>query len=181
MQGMPLRFQFDERKGREALAYISSKWPGVTVFYASKALFFAEKAHLNRYGRPIVADTFIAMPNGPVPSTLYDFLKEGFGLSGDPDAFKAAIDTGSYPTIKAKREPEAGALTESDIECLDEAVAFCRVRGFSSLSQLTHQERAWAEAPTNGPMDYENFIDVDHPHREAIIEEAHEFAAYGVM
>lgn len=178
---MALRFQFDERKGREALAYIASQWPQVTVFFASKALFFAEKAHLNRYGRPIVADTFIAMPNGPVPSTLYDFLKAEFGLAGDPEAFKGAIDTGSYPKIVAKRGPEEGVLSVSDLECLDEAIAFCRVRGFGHLSQLTHQERAWAEASTNGPMDYENFIDENNPHRAEIIEEAEAFAAYGVL
>lgn len=178
---MPLRFQFDERKGREALAYIASRWPSVTVFFASKTLFFAEKAHLNRYGRPIVADTFIAMPNGPVPSTLYDFLKSEFGLAGDPEAFREAIDVRNYPALAARRAPQIDALTESDIECLDEAIAFCRARGFGYLSQLTHQERAWAEAPTNGPMDYENFIDDDNPHRDAIIEDARDFAAYGVM
>jgi Protein of unknown function (DUF4065) len=62
-----LRFQFDERKGLEALVYIASKWPGITAFFASKVLFFAEKRHMNEYARPIVADTFIAMANGPVP------------------------------------------------------------------------------------------------------------------
>ena len=178
---MALRFQFDERKGREALAYIASRWPNVTVFFASKALFFAEKAHLNRYGRPIVADTFIAMPNGPVPSTLYDFIKGDFGLSGDPEGFKGALDLASYPTILPRRECEAGVLSESDVECLDEAIAFCRVRGFGHLSQLTHQERAWAEALTNGPMDYEKFIDENNPHREAMLEDARAFAAYGVL
>ncbi|QNA83217.1 SocA family protein [Sphingomonas sp. So64.6b] len=80
---MALRFQFDERKGTEALAYIATQWPGITVFYASKVLFFAEKKHLNTYGRPIVADTFVAMPNGPVPSTLYDFIRGNLGLSGE--------------------------------------------------------------------------------------------------
>jgi len=51
-----LRFQFDEKKGVEALIYIASKWPSATVFYASKVLFFAEKFHLNKYARPIAAD-----------------------------------------------------------------------------------------------------------------------------
>lgn len=54
MKKQSLRFQFDEKKGVEALTYIASKWPGVTPFYASKVLFFAEKYHLNRYARPIV-------------------------------------------------------------------------------------------------------------------------------
>ncbi|MBT2186600.1 Panacea domain-containing protein [Sphingobium nicotianae] len=178
---MALRFQFDERKGTEALAFVANRWPNITVFYASKVLFFAEKAHLNRYGRPIVADTFVAMPNGPVPSTLYDFIKGNLGLSGDPDAFKAAIDVSQYPRLAGKREASDDALSESDRDCLDEAIAFCKTKSFGYLSQLTHQEKSWAEAASNGPMDYEKFIDDANPHREAIIEDAQAFAAYGVL
>jgi uncharacterized phage-associated protein len=178
---MAMRFQFDERKGTEALAYIAEQWPNVTIFFASKVLFFAEKNHLNRYGRPIVADTFIAMPNGPVPSTLYDFIKGNFGLSGDPETFKAAIDTTQHPHIKAKRSYDTSTLSGSDIECIDESIAFCRTKGFGHLSQLTHQERSWADAPANMPMDYELFIDDDNEMREAILAEAREFAAYGVL
>lgn len=177
----PLRFQFDETKGVEALTYIASKWPGVTAFFASKVLFFAEKKHLNRYARPIVADTFIAMPAGPVPSTLYDFIKGQFGMAGNPDAIQQALNTTSYPQVRAKREPNLKVLSESDLECLDEAIAFCRSRSFSALSQLTHQERAWSDAPQNGPMDYEAMIDADNPHRAAVLEEAREFAAFGVL
>jgi uncharacterized phage-associated protein len=178
---MALRFQFDERKGTEALAYIAAAWPNVTIFYASKVLFFAEKKHLNAYGRPIVADTFIAMPNGPVPSTLYDFIKGNLGQSGDPDAFREAIDTRNHPTIVAKRPFNRDALSETDLECLDEAIAYCRSKGFNHLSHLTHQERAWAEAFANSAMDYELFIDEENPHREHIISEAREFAACGVL
>jgi Protein of unknown function (DUF4065) len=178
---MVMRFQFDERKGTEALAYIAEKWPNVTVFFASKVLFFAEKKHLNRYGRPIVADTFVAMPNGPVPSTLYDFIKGNFGLSGDPECFVAAIDASNHPHLAALRDHEPSVFSRSDIECLDEAIAFCKPKTFSHLSHLTHQERAWADAPANTAMDYELFIDAGNPERDAIIAEAREFAAYGVL
>jgi uncharacterized phage-associated protein len=178
---MAMRFQFDERKGTEALTYIAEKWPNVTIFFASKVLFFAEKKHLNSYGRPIVADTFVAMPNGPVPSTLYDFIKGNFGLSGDPDGFSSAIDASQHPRISAKRSYDRTILSGSDIECLDEAIEYCRPKQFGHLSQLTHQERSWAEAPANSAMDYELFIDEDNPSREAILAEAREFAAYGVL
>lgn len=178
---MALRFQFDERKGTEALAYIVSNWPGITVFYASKVLFFAEKKHLNTYGRPIVADTFVAMPNGPVPSTLYDFIRGNLGQSGDPENFNAAIDTTRYPGLSGRRLADESVLSESDREALDESIDFCRGKSFTHLSQLTHQERAWADAPDNGSMDYEKFIDENNPNREEILEDAQAFAAYGVL
>jgi len=178
-----LRFQFNERKGVEALTYVASKWPGLTAFFAAKVLFFAEKKHLNRYARPIVGDTFIAMPNGPVPSTLYDFIKGRLDQAGDPDAIVAAlrIDRNPYLRVTAQREPDLDVLSPSDLECLDEAIAFCREHSFVALSALTHQERAWMEAPANGPMDYEQMIDGEGDLREDVVAEAREFAAYGVL
>ncbi len=179
----PLRFQFDERKGVEALTYIASKWPAITAFFAAKVLFFAEKSHLNRYARPIVADTFIAMPNGPVPSTLYDFIKGRLDQAGDPEAIAAALDIEGTPyhKISARRQADASVLSSTDVECLDEAIEFCRTKRFGTLSNLTHQERSWLEAAANGPMDYEAMIDLENPSREAVLEEAQEFAAYGVL
>jgi uncharacterized phage-associated protein len=183
-----LRFQFDEKKGVEALTYIASKWPSVTQFYASKVLFFAEKYHLNRYARPIVADTFIAMPNGPVPSTLYDFIKGNLDQAGDPDAITQALEISGeqYSRIKARRKADSDALSPSDIECLNEAIALClsyskKPGGFRALSSLTHQERAYLKAPTNGPMNYADLIEDNNPEREAVLEDAREFAAYGVL
>lgn len=183
MNANMLRFQFDEKKGIEALVYIASKWPGLTTFFASKVLFFAEKKHLNRYSRPIVGDTFIAMPNGPVPSTLYDFIKGQWDQAGDPDAIERALSVTDekIKRIIPKREPDLNTLSPSDLECLDEAISLCRNRGFGALSNLTHQERAWRDAPANGPMDYEHLIDGDGEERETIIAEAREFAAYGVL
>lgn len=178
-----LKFQFSEKKAVEALTYIASSWPGITAFYASKVLFFAEKLHLNRYCRPIIGDTFIAMPYGPVPSTIYDFIKGELSQSGDPEAFGAAlnIDRRSYPTIRAQRAYDADYLSQSDVLCLEEAIGFCKAHSFSALSNLTHQERAWADARPNAPMNYELMIDAQGDDREEIIAEARDFAAYGVL
>lgn len=181
MMADSLRFQFNESKGVEVLAYIASRWADITAFYASKVLFFAEKSHLNRYSRPIVGDTFIAMPNGPVPSTLYDFIKGKLDHAGDPEAVinALAIQRTPYPLINARRPVNHELLSASDIECLEEAMAFCRGQSFGSLSNITHQERAWLDAPQNGPMNYADMI--DDQDREDILAEAYEFAAYGVL
>ncbi|MEZ5688771.1 MAG: Panacea domain-containing protein [Caenibius sp.] len=130
----------------------------------------------------MVGDTFIAMPNGPVPSTLYDFIKGQLVQAGDPDAIVQALDIrrDPYPSVSARRQPDLDVLSLSDMECLDEAIEFCKGKSFSVLSGLTHQERAWLEAPANGPMDYEHMIDGRDDY-EAVLHEAQEFAAYGVL
>ena len=178
---MPLRFSFDELKAIEALTYVASKWPDITAFYVSKVLYCAEKTHLNRYARPIFGDTFIAMDNGPVPSTIYNIIKGELDLIENPEAVLEAlsVEQGRYRKINAKRTPDLNVLSVSDIECLDEAMAFCRDREIGALSEHTHQDRAWLEAPVNGPMDYEAMIEGDA--RDAVLVEAREFAAYGVL
>ncbi len=176
-----LRFQFDEKKGVETLAFIAQSWPEITPFFAAKVLFFAEKMHLNRYSRPIVGDTFIAMPNGPVPSTIYDFIKGKLDQAGDPEAIVGAIkvDDSRYKRVTALREPDLRVLSESDVECLSEAIEFCRGKSFGHLSTLTHQEKAWIEASANTAMDYGYLFEGDE-HGEKL-EEAREFSVYGVM
>jgi len=190
-----VQFQFSEKKGIEALIYIASKWPGVSAFFASQVLFFAEKKHLNRYARPIAGDTFIATPAGPVPSALGDFMERRFDQADDPDAIMAALVIGRnpYPGLRAKRQADGDVLSPSDVECLDEAISFCRSRNFGVLSALTQQEKAWSSAPVDGPIDYEHMIEGKASKRykasthdkastrDEIVAEAQEFAAYGVL
>ena len=47
----------------------------------AKILFYAEKEHINQYARPIIADTYIAMEWGPVPSTIRDMIHLNWFLS----------------------------------------------------------------------------------------------------
>jgi hypothetical protein len=64
------------------------------------------------HGRPIVADTFIAMPSGPVPSTIYDSIEGDLDQAGDPEAITKAIeiDRNQYALIRALRPADGDAL-----------------------------------------------------------------------
>lgn len=86
---MALKFPFHETKALEVLAFIAKTSPGLTPLFVSKILFFAEKWHLNRYGRPIIGDTYIAMPRGPVPSAIKNYIDHNwdfpdFGVDTTP-------------------------------------------------------------------------------------------------
>jgi uncharacterized phage-associated protein len=182
---MSLKFAFSEAKAIEALAFVAREHPGLTPLYVAKVLFYAEKWHLNRYGRPILADTYIAMPLGPVPSTVKNFIDGNWEWVEKPERLDEAITidrSRRLPRLMpGKLADDLSTLSESDIQCLSEAIAFCKDKTPEELSALTHFERAWQEADANRAMDYALFIDDDNPHREEILQMARENAAYGVL
>jgi len=182
---MALKFSFNDAKALEALAFIASERPGFTPLYVSKVLFFAEKWHINRYGRPIIADTYIAMPRGPVPSTIKNFIDEKWDWVDRPQGFDEAItiSTGSYlrRLMPGLRRPNISCLSETDMECLRDAIAYCNLKSADELSDITHFEKSWRNAPTNSPMSYEDFIDDDNENKDEILKEMEEIATHGVL
>lgn len=183
--GPPLKFAFSDAKAIEVLAFVAEKWDGITPFFLAKVLFFAEKWHLNRYGRPIIADTYIAMPHGPVPSAVKNIVDENFEFFEEPETFRKMLRVERVHHLRHLHSRVKSAdlmrLSGSDTECLEEAIAFCRAKDFGELSNLTHFEKAWKNAPANRPMAYEDFLDDGNPERDALLEEAKSFAAYGVL
>ncbi len=173
-----IRFNFNEAKAVETLAYVAQAWPGITPFYLSKIVFFADRDHLRKYGRPVTGDAYIAMDNGPVPSRIYDIVKGELDFFGAPGAIMEALtieQTGKYHEVRAKRPPNTDLLSETDIVELDDAIRFCRGKSVPELSHLTHQEPAWLHAERNAEMDLELLVP------EEMREEVREAAAYAVL
>lgn len=180
-----VHFKFNEKKAAEALAYVATKWDNITQFYAAKVLFFAEKQHINKYARPIVADTFIAMKDGPVPTKVYDLFKGNFLGIKERQFFDDAVTfkkTGwTLWSMKAKRQPDLSLLSETDINCLDAAIEFCRGKEKNELSEISHKDPSWKETKRNRSMDYSLMVDNDNPHRSEILEELNDFSKYGIL
>jgi uncharacterized phage-associated protein len=91
MASAKIMFAFSEAKAFAALAYVASVRPGLTPFYVSKVFYFAEKWHVNQYGRPIVADTYIAMTEGPVPSTIKNYIDANGYWVSEPEELGSAF------------------------------------------------------------------------------------------
>jgi antitoxin SocA-like protein len=126
----------------------------ITQYDIVKSLFLADKAHLNRYGRPITFDNYTAMENGPVPSTSYNFLKRDnysmktFGIKDFP--WKSALapnisKQAEVFTLKAQ-DVSFDALSESDIEELSGAFVRVKELGFGKIRALTHEDPAYLAA-----------------------------------
>jgi uncharacterized phage-associated protein len=145
------------KKTLEVLVYLSEKEHDLKRIM--KYLYFADKLHMERYGRFITGDYYVKMPEGPVPSGAYDVAKH---LRGDDQYFEDRIINLApqesliyqYPySIIPKREANLDYFSQSDIECLDQTILNLSGLSDKALIGLAHEEVAWLQAEENTKMD----------------------------
>jgi uncharacterized phage-associated protein len=169
---------FDIEKGIEAVLFIADKLSeaGVEVeaHAIAKLLFWADKWHLERYGSQVTGDDYIAMPEGPVPSNIYEIMKSvrGDGFFDYPEdvmaIFREAFRIENRYIIRANRKPDLAKLSESEIEALLHSVAEYGSLGFEQRSAESHGS-AWKSAKKpNGRISLEAIIE-ELPNKEEVL------------
>lgn len=151
--------RFDPQAAVEALLYVVYRSQDPTFHHISKLLYFADRMHLERYGRLIFGDTYIAMKNGPVPSGVYDMLKDAQKQNGFyryREAANAFTVVGDY-RVQPNRTPNLDWLSDSDIECIDEAIELYDLKSFGELTKLSHDD-AWLAADRNDAISLESLV-----------------------
>ena len=154
---MSIRFRFNARKAVEVILWFADKQPRITFHTLLKLLFYADKYHLNRYGRPIVGDDYRALQWGPVASATYDILK-GDDLGLESLGAEPPFTVEGKFHVKGNRASDLDALSESDIEALAWAIEKYGGLSFGQLTRRTHKEPAFVNAQGTR-MRYEDFLD----------------------
>lgn len=123
-----------------------------------KILFAAEKFHINKYGRPITGDKYIAMEYGTVPSWLYDaskIKKQGVGFFKEGNS------------LMPERDPLTDFLSESDLEALAHGIQEYSGLNFKQVMDKNHREPAWIKnyeqrgESDSAPIPFEDIIAED--------------------
>ena len=153
---MDERLEFNLEKTAEAIVYVAERLNQSTLFFVSKALYYADLNHIENYGLPIAGDNYVAMKHGPVPSGAYDIMKHVRGnidsrlAKAGKDAFQIKND--KYVIVN--RPANIEILSESDIEALEIGISRVNGKSFSQVSNDSHDE-AWESADEN------DFISLD--------------------
>ena len=171
----PIRFKFDLSKFIACTAYFAKQaLPDLDKLKVCKLLYYADKRHLIRYGKPIIGDTYIHMDNGPVPSKSLDILNEVitdervYQVTEEPsnkDQFKRILRVEKgllrhpFPVFQLVKDPGLDCLSESEQEALNETLKRYGQCHPQELIELTHRDASWRKSPINSEIDYRLFFE----------------------
>lgn len=177
-----IQFKISYNKTIEVVVWLANMRPGIDIYHVAKVLFYADKKHINKYGRPITGDTYIRMPYGPVPSGVRDIVTENSWLSPDQLAQiknSLIIDKNdNHYKLAAVRKPNMMYFSKSDIACLEDSLNKYGDMPFDELYQTTHAEKCYYETDPNEKIDCALLIDDDNPFRNEILENMEEISQY---
>ena len=147
----------DAEKALETVLYVA----GATtdLFHIVKILYYADKLHLEKYGALITGDFYVAMPEGPVPSGALHLIQYA---RHDPFGFEdkivrahpenaIAVKGDKKDVVTPLRSANLDYLSETDRECLDEAIAKYAGMDFGTLWRLVHEEESYKKARARRP------------------------------
>ncbi|WP_069472188.1 Panacea domain-containing protein [Candidatus Marithrix sp. Canyon 246] len=135
-------FVFNIKKAIEAILYIAASVEQPSFDRICKIMYFADKQHLEKYGRFICGDNYIAMKDGPIPSGMYDLLKS--------DSTKQNFRVQDEFLIHLLRAAQLDYFSESDLECLKQASQL-------SIQELS-KDLSWQTVDENDYIKIEQII-----------------------
>ncbi|MCX6996651.1 MAG: Panacea domain-containing protein [Kiritimatiellaeota bacterium] len=133
------------RKATQALNFLARQSGGsINKLKALKLLFFADRYHLRKYGRPVSECSYFAMNHGPVAS-------EAKQVAEDHDLLPAPARSYAHKFLKNKSDydfasiadVDKSVLSESDLEALTFAWENFGYYFKYQLRNITHHYPEW--------------------------------------
>lgn len=160
--------EYNIKKVANAIIYfIDSQVQNISKTKVMKLLFFADKIHLERYGKPIFYDDYIALQYGPIPSLTLNIINS----INEPEKedFKSLIkefleyvrlneqydEDMITTTFEKKKEFNQKLFSQSEIEILNEISQKYKNYTAKKLSKLTHTLPEYKKHFPNGKIKYD--------------------------
>lgn len=149
-------------KALHALLYVVSRLPQpANIYNVLKCVYYADRQHLEDFGRQMYAETYCAMEHGPVPSLAYDIVKYVAGRSKWDYKFQEALESlaATDMTLRAKNNPNLELFSKSELICLSNSAKTYGSLSFAQLKKISHQGEAFRKASHNGEMSINDLAD----------------------
>jgi len=167
---MKMLLEFDYKKATQAINYLTKKEGGqIDKLKLIKLVYFADRYHLRRYGRPMFNDAYFAMRLGPVGSSVKDiaelssdFLDEEERRYAGQFIARGAIDN----TVVSVADVDSDIFSKSELEALSFAYDEFGSQPESQLVNITHRYPEWSKfksalesrETSREPMSYSDFF-----------------------
>ncbi len=164
---------YDVRKIANAIIFFidsNVKYLGITKLM--KLCFYADKYHLEQFGKPIFNHTYTKLPRGPVPTWLYSIIRTKISGSFDYDfedevkVFNKFIateeiqwDEGTKVIFTKLKEFDKKYFSKSQIKILMQVSEEFKNISASAISELSHETNAWKSVDFNEIITYESMVD----------------------
>ena len=130
----------------EKIVYIVRKAGGIDYYHLFKIMFAAQQAYLRDYGMTIFPDEFHALPDGPVPTMLYDAIKTKTTAITDEftETITRGLDDANY-MLSANRDADMDYIATKEKEYIDNAIHENLSLSYEQLKKKFHTE-AWRQS-----------------------------------
>lgn len=151
-----LRFRFNASKFVNAVAYFAQACPNSTKMSICKQVYFADKEHLLKYGRPITGDRYYKLEHGQIPTRGLNMLRQK-AHAGDNALLEQYVSV-IGKSVHPKKQVDKKVFSKSDLEVLDHV---------AELRKIAHQEPSYLESENGCQIDFALFFK-NRPESEAI-------------
>ena len=142
---MCIHFNFDFKKATQALNYLAMNFGGkINKMQAIKLIYFADRYHLRKYGRPVTNDEYVAMEYGSVGSKTKDIAENTTFLDKiESEYSERYIKKPDQYYIQSINEVDMDVFSDSDTEALDFAINNLRRFDQYDLAKISHAYPEW--------------------------------------
>ena len=149
--------EYDEAKFVEMLLYVAGKLEddragGATKL--NKVLYFAEFAHVRRFGVPISGAEYFKLEQGPAPRRLKP-VRQQLLEAGDAALVVEDFLGYSMQRLVPRRAPDLTRLTPLELQTIDDVLADLANLTAKQVSDLSHEDAAWRHTPDLQTISYE--------------------------
>jgi len=152
-----MRFVFSERKAAQAAAQLllMHKGHSMELYRLLKLLYLADRKSLVDTGHTITGDKMVSMRAGPLPSNIYDAIKDSATPGSSPRVWSDYVGRGKGHLVFLNVDkPEADELSPYEIGVLAEIHSKHGDYGFSEFRDFTHEFPEWHDpGNSSSPID----------------------------
>lgn len=106
---------------------------------AIKLIYFADRYHLRKYGRPVTNDEYVAMAYGPVGSKTKDIAENTSFLDIIESEYnKQYIEKQGIYDVQSVHDVDMNVFSDSDIEAMEFAVKYFGHLDQFQLAEVSH-------------------------------------------